>query len=49
MGGRRGGAPRSESEIFMIASGNHSIISVSPPYKLVVCSLPDKLKFEKGV
>ena len=30
--GRRGGAPRSESKITMIASGNHTIIYMPPPY-----------------
>ena len=29
---RRGGAPRSESMIEMIASGNHTIIHMTPPY-----------------
>ena len=33
--GRRGGAPRSESAMLMIAGGNHTIIHMSPPYNLL--------------
>ena len=31
---RRGGAPRSESIIPMIAGGNHTIIYMTPPYSV---------------